>query len=55
MEVALKFVDKQKKLITDLNTYFYMTIPLNLLLWGCESWALTKDLLNKLDVCHMKY
>ena len=27
-----------------------MAIPINLLLWGCESWALRKDLLNKLEI-----
>ena len=27
----------------------FMMIPLNLLLWGCESWALKEANLNKLD------
>ena len=31
-----------------------MDIPLNLLLWGCESWAMTKDLMKKLEVFHMR-
>ena len=25
---------------------------MNLLLWGCESWALTKEQKRKLEVCH---
>ena len=31
-----------------------MAIPLNILLWGCESWAMTKDLMKKLEVFHMR-
>lgn len=29
----------------------FMAIQINLLLWGCESWALRKDLLLKLQRC----
>ena len=28
----------------------FMAIPLNLLLWGCESWALKESLIKSLDV-----
>ena len=31
-----------------------MDIPLNLLLWGCESWVMTKDLMKKIEVFHMR-
>ena len=31
-----------------------MDVPLNLLLWGCEYWALTKVSLKKLEVFHMR-
>ena len=31
-----------------------MDIPLNLLLWGCESWAMTKYFVKKLEVFHMR-
>ena len=31
-----------------------MDIPLNFLLGGCESWEMTKDLMNKLEVIHMR-
>ena len=33
----------------------YQAIPINLLLWGCESWALTKVLISKLEVFHNRY
>jgi hypothetical protein len=26
------------------------TIPMNLLLWGCETWSMQKSLLDKLEV-----
>jgi hypothetical protein len=38
-----KFVDKRTKYL------FFLTIPVNLLLWGCKSWALRESLLDKLD------
>ena len=31
-----------------------MAIPMNLFTWGCESWALTKILIKKLEVFHMR-
>eukprot|EP00956_Cyclotella_meneghiniana_P019936 scaffold34652_cov36-Cyclotella_meneghiniana.AAC.1 len=31
---------------------FYLAIPINLLLWGCESWALKKSSLKKLEAFH---
>ena len=31
----------------------YLAIPVNLLLWGCQSWALTKVLTKKIEVFHM--
>jgi hypothetical protein len=30
----------------------YLAIPLNTVLWGCESWALTEDLIRELRVFH---
>ena len=32
----------------------YLAIPVNLLLWGCQSWALTKVLAKKLEIFHMR-
>ena len=34
---------------------FYEATVVNLLLWGCESWALTKELKRKLEVCHHRF
>ena len=33
---------------------FYQSIPLNLLLWGCETWALKDSLVAKLRTFHLK-
>lgn len=37
----------------EVNIYYkymiFVAIQMNLLLWGCESWALHRDLLNKLE------
>jgi hypothetical protein len=38
-----KFVEKRTKYL------FFLDIPVNLLLWGCESWALRESLLDKLN------
>ena len=32
----------------------YMAVPLNLILWGCESWAMAKASLKKFEVFHIK-
>ena len=32
----------------------YLAIPVNLLLWGCQSWAITEILTKKLEVLHMR-
>ena len=32
----------------------YLAIPVNLLRWGCQSWALTKFLPKQLEVFHMR-
>ena len=32
-----------------------MTIQSNLLLWGCESWVMTKDKLDKLEYFYSRY
>ena len=32
----------------------YLAIPINLSLWGCQTWALIKVLTNKLEVLHMR-
>ena len=49
---AMKFVLKNKDV--DLNTkiFLYITAPLQALLWGAESWSLSKTNLNALNVFH---
>ena len=49
---AMKFVLKNKDV--DLNTkiFLYTTAPLQALLWGAESWSLSKTNLNALNVFH---
>ena len=41
-----------RKLQAITRTRFYEATVVNLLLWGCESWALTKEQKRKLEVCH---
>ena len=33
----------------------YDTTDINILLWGCKSWALTEELQRKLEVCHHRF
>ena len=41
-----------RKLQAITRTRFYEATIVNLLLWGCESWELTKVQKRKLEVCH---
>ena len=41
-----------RKLQAITRTRFYEATVVNLLLWGCGSWALTKEQKQKLEVCH---
>ena len=47
---ALKFFWQTKEVDMRSKCLIFMAIPLNLLLWGCESWALTKGLIKQLEV-----
>eukprot|EP00590_Aulacoseira_subarctica_P011527 CAMPEP_0172420586 /NCGR_PEP_ID=MMETSP1064-20121228/6945_1 /TAXON_ID=202472 /ORGANISM="Aulacoseira subarctica , Strain CCAP 1002/5" /LENGTH=265 /DNA_ID=CAMNT_0013160611 /DNA_START=341 /DNA_END=1141 /DNA_ORIENTATION=+ len=49
---AMKFILRNKDV--DLNTkiFLYTTAPLQALLWGAESWSLSKTNLNALNVFH---
>ena len=46
---ALKLFFHRAEVSLQAKYLVFMAIPINLLLWGCESWALRKDLLNKLE------
>ena len=50
---ALKFFWQAKGVDVRFKYLIYMVIPLNILLWRCESWALTKDLIKKNDLFHI--
>ena len=49
---ALKHFWRSNKVDTHAKYLIYMAIPLNLLLWGCESWALPQSSLAKLEAFH---
>ena len=38
-----------------LRVWLYDAVVINILLWGCESWALTAELQRKLEVCHHRF
>ena len=49
---AMKLIIKNKEV--DLNTkiLLYTTAPLQALLWGAESWSLSKRILNTCNISH---
>ena len=47
---ALGFYWKSQKVDLHFKYLIYQAITINLLLWGCESWALMKVLISKLEV-----
>ena len=53
MEV-LRFYWQSQKFDLHSKYLIYQAIPINLLLWGCESWALTKVLISKLELFHTR-
>ena len=44
-----------KKLNPCYKIRIYEATVLNILLWGCESWALTTELRRQLEVCHSRF
>jgi len=52
--VHLDFIDSIKFKGKALRTCGLVRL-LNILLWGCESWALTEELRRKLEVCHHRF
>ena len=51
---ALKFFWDSDKVDIPSKYSIYMAIPMNLLTWGCESWTLTRVLIKKLEVFHIR-
>ena len=44
-----------KRIKLSFRVQFYLAIPVNILLWGSDSWALSTDLCRKLKTCHNKF
>ncbi len=51
---ALMNIFVNKKVSLDFKVLLYKAIPLNTILWGCESWTLHADLIRKLRSFHHK-
>jgi len=47
---ALKEVWRNQHLDIYSKYLLFRAIPMNLLLWGCETWSLQQSLLNNLEV-----
>lgn len=47
---ALRFFWISENVDLHAKYLIYMNAPPNFLFWGCESWAVTKDSLKKLEV-----
>ena len=52
---TMKRVLCNKNIDTKLRIRLYDATVINILLWGCESWALTEELRRKLEVCHHRF
>ena len=51
---ALNFLWDSEHVDISAKGQIYFAIPINLLLWGCQTWALTKVLTKKLEAFHMR-
>jgi len=49
---SMKSVLMNKNIDKDIRKKLYMAIPVNILLWGCDSWALSSSHLKKLAAFH---
>ena len=52
---TMKRVLCNKDIPVKLRVQLYNATVINILLWGCESWALTEELQRKLEVCHHRF
>jgi hypothetical protein len=52
---TMKRVLCNKELSAKLRIRLYNATVINILLWGCESWALTEELRRKIEVCHHRF
>ena len=51
---ALKILWDSELVDISAKGQIYLVIPIDLLLWGCQTWALTKVLTKKLEAFHMR-
>ena len=52
---TMKNVLTDNSLETKIRIRIYDATVINILLWGCESWALTTEHLRQLEVCHHRF
>ena len=52
---TMKNVLTNNTLDTKIRIRVYDATVINILLWGCESWALTTEHLRQLEVCHHRF
>ena len=51
----MKQVLHDKVIPAKFRVRLYDATVINILLWGCGSWALTEELKRKLEVCHHRF
>eukprot|EP00978_Attheya_sp_CCMP212_P035774 scaffold157687_cov54-Attheya_sp.AAC.2 len=51
---ALRKYFRCKQVSLTAKRFIYLAIPINLILWGAESWAIYKKSMKKLSVFHMR-
>ena len=45
-------ISQNRKISLDIHSQLYLAITVNILLWGCDSWALKQNQLAKLSSFH---
>ena len=45
---------RNRKISLDIRSQLYLAITVNILLWGCDSWALKRSQLDKISCFHKK-
>ena len=50
----LRHLWRNKNIKTDIKVWLYLSLPVNTLLWGCESWSMTDRSIRALEAFHTK-
>ena len=50
----LRHLWRNKNIKTDIKVWLYLSLPVNTLLWGCESWTMTARSIKALESFHTK-